>query len=220
MPDLGSPMIELRGVTTSRGMFPVLSGFTLSVNQGQFLNLYGPTGCGKTTVLRAAAGLLRPAAGTVLIAGQDLSRLSSGDLRRLRLHFGFLSLELLPPEDETLAEGVALPAILAGFSNAEAKSLALEALSLCELEPLAGEKVGKLSSGERQLACLAMALVHQPMLVFADEPVAGLDPEKAALVTGVLSQYAAQGGTVLSVSHSPLSADAVISVGMEKLHHG
>ena len=219
MDNPSNAMIELREVTTSRGMFPVLSSFTLTVCQGQFLNLYGPTGCGKTTVLRVVSGLVAPASGIVLVAGQNLAGLSLKDLRRMRQHIGFFSRGILPPADEQLAAAVSLPAILAGFSSSDAHSLALEALSLCEIEPLAGEQIGGLSTGERQLACLAMAVVHQPMLILADEPVAGLDAEKASLVINVLSRFTQQGGTVLAVSHSPLPAHAAISVNMEKLHH-
>lgn len=73
MDNSSSGMIELSQVTTSRGQFPVLSRFTLTISQGQFINLYGPTGCGKTTVLRLICGLADPASGTVRVAGQDLS---------------------------------------------------------------------------------------------------------------------------------------------------
>ena len=70
MDNSSSGMIELSQVTTSRGQFPVLSRFTLTISQGQFINLYGPTGCGKTTVLRLICGLADPSSGTVRVAGQ------------------------------------------------------------------------------------------------------------------------------------------------------
>ena len=84
MDNSSSGMIELSQVTTSRGQFPVLSRFTLTISQGQFINLSGPTGGGKTTVLRLICGLADPASGTVRVAGQDLSTLSSGARKRLR----------------------------------------------------------------------------------------------------------------------------------------
>ena len=91
MDNSSSGMIELSQVTTSRGQFPVLSRFTLTISQGQFINLYGPTGCGKTTVLRLICGLADPASGTVRVAGQDLSTLSSGARKRLRRSFGLFT---------------------------------------------------------------------------------------------------------------------------------
>ena len=213
-------LIELRQVSTSLGLFPVLSGFTLTVRQGQFINLHGPTGCGKTTVLRAVAGLARPAAGSVAVGGRDLSGLSGRDIALMRRRFGFMTREAMPPETEKLEQAVMLPAILAGYGTDEAQELAADALSLCGLSPLASERFGALSSGARQLALLALALVHQPVLVLADEPAANLDPEKASLALALLSQYARQGGTVLSVSTAPLPGSFAIEVDMEKLHHG
>lgn len=211
--------IELHQVTTSRGLFPILSGFTLSVSRGQFLDLYGPTGCGKTTVLKVIAGLVRPAAGSVLVAGQDLSRLSAGQLRAMRRSFGFMSLETLPQDDETLENAVLLPALLAGYSLGEARRLTAQALGLCGLTPLASERLHSLSNGTRQLACLALALVHQPMLILADEPTARLDAQKTQLVMSLLGQYARQGGAVIAVSSAPLPAAGVLAIDMEKLHH-
>lgn len=96
MDNSSSGMIELSQVTTSRGQFPVLSRFTLTISQGQFINLYGPTGCGKTTVLRLICGLADPASGTVRVAGQDLSTLSSGARKRAAPQFRSLHTDSTP----------------------------------------------------------------------------------------------------------------------------
>ena len=212
-------IIELQKVTTSSGPFPILSGLTLTIRSGQFLNLYGPTGCGKTTVLRVLSGQLKVERGTVRIAGRDLASMSSSAIRRLRQHIGFIYHALLPPEQEKLLQGVMLPAILAGYSYREAKRLATDALSLCGLAPLECNRISELSSGQRQLARLAMALVHQPMLILADEPTAYLDPHHSALLLSLLSSYAHQGGTVLAVSNKPIPAPYATAIDMENLRH-
>ncbi len=212
-------IIELNKVTTSSGPFPILSGLTLNVRSGQFINLYGPTGCGKTTVLRVISGQMKIERGTVRVAGRDLSQMSSSAIRKLRQHIGFMYPKLLPPEQESLSQGVMLPAILAGYSYREAWRLASEALSLCGLSPLESNRVSELSSGQRQLARLAAALVHQPILILADEPTAYLDPNHSVQVLNVLSSYARQGGTVLAVSNKPIPAPYATAIDMENLRH-
>ena len=208
MDNSSSGMIELSQVTTSRGQFPVLSRFTLTISQGQFINLYGPTGCGKTTVLRLICGLADPASGTVRVAGQDLSTLSSGARKRLRRSFGLFTRTALPSEDEALLQAITTPAILCGHSIRDAMMLAADALTVCGLFPLADNRIRDLSEGERQ-----------PAVILADEPTAYLDEEHADAALRILAQYASEGGTVLAVSHNPLSDTFVTAIDMEKLHH-
>ena len=141
MDNSSSGMIELSQVTTSRGQFPVLSRFTLTISQGQFINLYGPTGCGKTTVLRLICGLADPASGTVRVAGQDLSTLSSGARKRLRRSFGLFTRTALPSEDEALLQAITTPAILCGHSILDAMMLAVEALKVCGLFQLSDNRI-------------------------------------------------------------------------------
>ena len=211
MDNSSSGMIELSQVTTSRGQFPVLSRFTLTISQGQFINLYGPTGCGKTTVLRLICGLADPASGTVRVAGQDLSTLSSGAWKRLRRSFGLFTRTALPSEDEALLQAITTPAILCGHSIRDAMMLAADALTVCGLFPLADNRIRDLSEGERQLALLAQSLVNKPAVI--------LDEEHADAALRILAQYASEGGTVLAVSHNPLSDTFVTAIDMEKLHH-
>ena len=217
MDNSSSGMIELSQVTTSRGQFPVFSRFTLTISQGQFINLYGPTGCGKTTVLRLICGLA--ASGTVRVAGQDLSTLSSGARKRLRRSFGLFTRTALPSEDEALLQAITTPAILCGHSIRDAMMLAADALTVCGLFPLADNRIRDLSEGERQLALLAQSLVNKPAVILADEPTAYLDEEHADAALRILAQYASEGGTVLAVSHNPLSDTFVTAIDMEKLHH-
>ena len=219
MDNSSSGMIELSQVTTPRGQFPVLSRFTLTISQGQFINLYGPTGCGKTTVLRLICGLADPTSGTVRVAGQDLSTLSSGARKRLRRSFGLFTRTALPSEDEALLQAITTPAILCGHSIRDAMMLAADALTVCGLFPLADNRIRDLSEGERQLALLAQSLVNKPAVILADEPTAYLDEEHADAALRILAQYASEGGTVLAVSHNPLSDTFVTAIDMEKLHH-
>ncbi len=212
-------MIELNQVTTSQGPFPVLSRFTLSVAEGQFISLYGPTGCGKTTVLRVISGTVTPASGTVFVAGHDMTALSASERRSLRRYIGVCSLELLPDGREKILPSLMLPATLIGHSRKDAERMASEALDLCGLLPFAENSFEELSQGERRLAALAQALVHKPAVVLADDPVASLDPKRSAAVLDLLSEYASNGACILAVSHEPLTGGAAASVAMENLQH-
>ena len=218
MENSNSAVVELSQVTTSEGQFPVLSRFTLTAFQGQFIGLYGPTGCGKTTVLRVVCGITVPASGTVTVAGQDLAGLSEGARRRFRRQIGLFSRSVLPQRG-VLIDAIATPAILSGHSLGEARSLAAEALSICGIEPLSDSRMRDLSEGEKQLACLAQSLVGKPFLILADEPTAYLDQERAETVLTILSEYARGGGTVLAVSHNSLPGSYATAIDMEKLHH-
>jgi ABC-type lipoprotein export system ATPase subunit len=155
----------------------------------------------------------------VRVAGQDLSTLSSGARKRLRRSFGLFTRTALPSEDEALLQAITTPAILCGHSIRDAMMLAADALTVCGLFPLADNRIRDLSEGERQLALLAQSLVNKPAVILADEPTAYLDEEHADAALRILAQYASEGGTVLAVSHNPLSDTFVTAIDMEKLHH-
>ena len=197
----------------------LIEHFNFCAKPGQRVAIVGPTGCGKTTVLRLICGLADPASGTVRVAGQDLSTLSSGAWKRLRRSFGLFTRTALPSEDEALLQAITTPAILCGHSIRDAMMLAADALTVCGLFPLADNRIRDLSEGERQLALLAQSLVNKPAVILADEPTAYLDEEHADAALRILAQYASEGGTVLAVSHNPLSDTFVTAIDMEKLHH-
>lgn len=184
-----------------------LHDVTLHVAQGQFLAIRGASGCGKTTLLLTAGGLLAPQQGRVRLAGQDLYQLGPEARARLRAQtvgFVFQQFHLLPYL--SVRDNVLAPA-LAGTSDTQAlQRRADELLEHLGLGPRAAHLPGQLSTGERQRTALARALVAGPKLVLADEPTGNLDPDSARAVLDELAAFAHSGGAVLLVTHDPAAA--------------
>lgn len=177
---------------------------SLSVGRGEFVVLRGPTGSGKSTVLKLLAGLVQPTAGEVIVAGDRVDAFNEMERRWLRRSMGLMMQEGRLLEDRTIHENVMLPALAAEESYAEARRRALLALEKCGIADLAPALPGRLSAGERQLALLARAVVNRPVVILADEPVAHLDEANAGALLALLSAFARAGVTVVAASHKAL----------------
>jgi putative ABC transport system ATP-binding protein len=156
---------------------PALRGVTLDVAEGEFLSIAGPSGSGKTTLLNLIGCVDTPTAGTVEVAGRDISKLSERQLTDLRLHtigFIFQSFNLVNVLD--VFRNVELPLLLQRVPDAAArKKRVLDSLGRVGLRDFVKHRPGELSGGQRQRVAIARALVTQPKLVLADEPTANLD---------------------------------------------
>ena len=199
-------VLELTGVTRRFGRAgPVaLRDVSLRVPAGSFVSVMGATGSGKSTLLHCAAGLDRPTAGTVRLAGRDISRMRERTLTRLRrdrIGFVFQSYNLL--SELTVRQNVLLPFRLGGPRG---RPLA-EVLARVGLAGLERRPVGELSGGQRQRVAIARALVTAPTVVFADEPTGALDPTTGGQVLRLLGDAVHRDGlTVVMVTHDPLAA--------------
>jgi len=199
-------VLELTGVTRRFGRAgPVaLRDVSLRVPAGSFVSVMGATGSGKSTLLHCAAGLDRPTAGTVRLAGRDISRMGERTLTRLRrdrIGFVFQSYNLL--SELTVRQNVLLPFRLGGPRG---RPLA-EVLARVGLAGLEQRPVGELSGGQRQRVAIARALVTAPTVVFADEPTGALDPTTGGQVLRLLRDAVDRDGlTVVMVTHNPLAA--------------
>lgn len=182
---------------------PALHPINLTLPKSHFLAIMGPSGCGKSTLLQCAAGLDRPTAGKVRLAGTDLSTLKEKSLTRLRRdRIGFVFQDHNLIESLTVKENVALPLLLAG-TTADVTP-ALTAVGLAD-RPHA--LPSELSGGQRQRVAIARALVTEPEVVFADEPTGALDPGTADQILALLRQAVDQAGrTVVMVTHDPSAA--------------
>jgi ABC-type lipoprotein export system ATPase subunit len=202
-------MLEFKNVSTwlngARGKLTVLEAVSLSVSPGELLAVRGPSGCGKTTLLLTAGGLMRPSDGRVGLDGQDPYELNPemrSKLRARMIGFVFQQFHLIPyltVRQNILAASLALP-------MKEAGKRAEEFISRFGLGDRADHVPAKLSTGERQRTALARALLNQPKVILADEPTGNLDERNAEIVFGYLSQYVAEGGCVLLVTHDARAA--------------
>lgn len=188
------------------GTTAALAGVTFQVSPGEVVAVMGPSGSGKSTLLHCLAGLLRPDAGEVLFEGRRVDQLSERERSALRLHrFGFVFQfgELVP--ELTLLENVALPVRLTRRADRRAAARrAHEALAALGVGEVANRRAAEVSGGEAQRAAVARALVHDPAVVFADEPTGALDTVAGEHVLEALVGMARDRGTaVVLVTHEP-----------------
>jgi putative ABC transport system ATP-binding protein len=178
------------------GRLTILDGVSLDVARGASLAIVGASGSGKTTLLGLLAGLDRPSAGSVNMAGQRLDELDEearARLRRRLVGFVFQSFHLLPALNAE--ENVMLPLELEGRSDASARARA--ALAGVGLDARRHHYPHQLSGGEQQRVALARAFVHEPELLFADEPTGNLDQRTGAAVSDLLFALNREHGTTL-----------------------
>ncbi|WP_067779037.1 ABC transporter ATP-binding protein [Actinomyces vulturis] len=179
---------------------PALRGVNLALPQGTQLAIMGPSGCGKTTLLHCLAGVIRPTSGSIRLNGTELTGMKESRLSALRLsHYGFVFQDgnLLP--ELSCEENVALTVMLGGTGRREAIEHARRLLDSLGLAGMAGARPGQLSGGQIQRVAIARALIHQPRVVFADEPTGALDQQTSHEVMGVLSGACRQWGASLVV---------------------
>ena len=189
----------------------IFADVDLSIKTGSFMGLMGESGCGKSTLLKIMAGLETPDSGSVFVDEQEIfkdgkMRLNEAEFAEFRRkHFGFIfqSHQLIP--ELTVLENVILPLQLKDWSTKRAKKRAQEMLShVSLLKELQDSFPQEISVGQQQRVGIARALIHQPDLIFADEPTASLDPENSVgvvdLLLGLQEEY---DSTILMVTHTP-----------------
>jgi heme ABC exporter ATP-binding subunit CcmA len=203
--------VHLRSAVCLLGRYPALAGVDLDVGTGEIVLLSGANGAGKTSVLRAVAGLVALHSGTGEVLGHDLTR----DRRAVRRHLSLVGHETFCYDDLTVRENLRFAARAAGGAAAAADG----ALERVGLAAKAGVVHGRLSAGQRRRLALAVALTREPELLLLDEPHAGLDAAGRAVVDDVIIAAPGEGRTVVLASHEvdrtrPLAhREVVLSAG-------
>jgi ABC-2 type transport system ATP-binding protein len=198
-------MIELSSLTKKYGNFTAVDAIDLSVAKGELLGLLGPNGAGKTTTLRMIAGILRPTAGRVKIAGIDIWE----DPVAAKMKLGYIPDRPFIYEKLTGAEFLKFVAGLFGQEGGKVEHRARELMALFDLEEWRDELVESYSHGMRQKLIISSAFVHRPDVIVVDEPMVGLDPKAARILKDLFREYVSRGHTIVMSTHTLEVAQAM-----------
>ena len=208
-----NPIVKIRGVSKSyrrdSNAVPVLQNITLDVPAGEFLGLMGPSGSGKTTLLNLIAGIDRPDAGSISVAGTDVTTLGESQLAKWRaanIGFVFQFYNLIPVL--TAYENVELPLLLAPLSKSQRRDHVKTALALVGLEDRVKHYPRQLSGGQEQRVAIARAIATDPTILVADEPTGDLDRKSAEEILTLLERLNREfKKTIVMVTHDPHAAE-------------
>jgi ABC-2 type transport system ATP-binding protein len=206
------PAIVLTRVVKRYGDTVALAGLTLDVRRGEMFGLIGPDGAGKTTAIRLMCGLLHPDEGELLVLGLDPVRAH----RALTDRVGYLSQRFSLYGDLTIDENIAFFAEVHGMRDYRARRDQL--LAMTQLTPFRGRLADRLSGGMKQKLALACTLVHEPDLILLDEPTTGVDPVSRREFWKLLSEFLANGITI--VMSTPYLDEAERCTRVALVHEG
>ncbi|MEN3612585.1 ATP-binding cassette domain-containing protein [Plantactinospora sp. ZYX-F-223] len=206
-------MIETKGLRKSfrsrqgreKKSVDAVRGVDLVVAEGEIFGFLGPNGAGKTTTLRMLATLIEPDGGEANIAGVDL-RTNPAEVRR---RIGYVAQGGSTWDESTAREELVLHARMYGLSKAEAQRRAVRALEAFQLTEYADRKCKTYSGGQRRRVDIALGIIHEPKIVFLDEPTTGLDPQSRAHMWDEIRRLRAEGMTVFITTHYLDEADAL-----------
>ena len=197
------PVVLLQNCAIVTGGKTVLSSLDLMLHAGEFLIIEGPTGSGKTSLVRALYGSLAPSAGYGEVVSIPLRPLLPAKKPQLRRQLGIVTQQPLFLEEETVLDNVALPLRIAGVAASECRARGTKALLEAGLAGAALRRPNELSGGEQARLQIARALIHQPLLLLADEPFAHLDTESVELIESLLAFAHTRGTAIVLTTHRP-----------------
>ena len=200
--------IRLREVRRAFGPREVLKGFTLDVRDGETLAIVGPSGSGKSVLLKHVAGLLRPDSGSVFVDDQSVPDLGRRELTRLRRRIGYVFQFAALFDSMTVAENVGMGLRrMPGWDSRRVAGRVAECLALVDLERLGERYPAQLSGGQRKRAGIARAIAPSPKYLLYDEPTTGLDPVTTTVIDRLVLRMSDElGVTGLVVTHDMTSA--------------
>jgi len=190
-------VIEARGLTRFFGSLKAVDNMDLDVFRGEIFGFLGPNGAGKSTLIRMLVGLLLPTSGQVRVLGVAMP----GDVEKLRSKVGYMTQRFSLYEDLSVEENLEFAAEIFGLGGAVRKRRIDQVIDEFELGDRKDQRPATLSGGWKQRLALAVATVHEPELLFLDEPTAGVDPDSRRLFWEKLFDLAADGTTILVSTH-------------------
>lgn len=207
--------IETHGLTKKFGSFPAVDQIDLTVRKGEIYGFLGPNGAGKSTTIRMLCTLLKPSSGSAKVAGFNID----SEANEVRKRIGLVSEKLIMYTRLTAEQNLMFFGKLYGIDNAELKSKVKELLDMVKLTRFKDRSVGGFSSGMRQRMNVIRALIHDPEIIFLDEPTTALDPQSTKFVRDTILDLKQGGHTIILTTHIMEEADE-LSDRISIIDHG
>ncbi len=195
-------MIEFHKVTVKRQNNKGINGISFNIKKGRFVYLMGPTGAGKSTIIKSILRSVDISGGKILVSGDDISKFKKSELASYRREIGMIFQDFKLLNDRTIFENIALPLYLLGTSNDIVVQKVNDVLSKVGLTNRKNMFPFELSGGEQQKICVARAIIKKPKIILADEPTGNLDPSASDDIIDLLETESENGTTIIMATHN------------------
>ena len=200
-------LLELKDVSKVYGELHALDKANLTVEKGEYVAVMGESGSGKTTLLNIVAALDKPTSGSVVLNGNNITKLHDKQLAAFRRdHLGFVFQDFNLLDTFTLEDNIFLPLVLAGKDHKEMSERIAPIADMLGITDLLKKYPYEVSGGQKQRAAVARALITKPQLILADEPTGALDSRASDELLRLFSQVNESGQTIIMVTHSTAAA--------------
>lgn len=194
-------MIELKEISKSYGKTKVLQDISFRINPGEFVCITGPSGAGKSTLLHLLTGAENVSKGSIEIDGVNLNTVPPGALQLFYQRLGIVFQDYKLLKNRTVAENIAFPLEVCGVPDDEISKRVRTVLKLIDLTKHAGSLPSELSGGEKARVAVGRAVVHDPMIILADEPTGNIDPDQSKKILELFTEIHDSGTTIIVATH-------------------